>query len=151
STSPPRRRATGAMAPAPRATRAARGSSRGARPASLDRDELLLAQRRREPLVRLGHLVPAGQRAHRAHPAVHVRETLEAHADEIARREDPGAEVVGDRNLVAAQILLAAENALVEHLEPHLGLVAAPLDRRALRLLGRADVVREDLRVDEVV
>jgi len=69
-----------------------------------------------------------------------------------SRTQHLRAEIVGDRDLVAAQIgLLRTDQALVEDLEPTLGLLLAPGNGRRLRLVAAPLVRREGLRVNEAV
>jgi hypothetical protein len=65
---------------------------------------------------------------------------------------DIGGEIVGDGDGVAAEICLAlAEPVVVQRLQPSLGALAAPGERALLDLVGRAPVVREELRIDEAI
>jgi hypothetical protein len=70
----------------------------------------------------------------------------------FGERDHSRAEVVGNRDVVAAKVLLAgAEQMLVEDLEPELRALLAPLDRSCVGFVAPALVMRKDLRVDETV
>jgi hypothetical protein len=66
------------------------------------------------------HLGPALERLHRRHPAGDVRVLVEAAADRFGAEAHDRAHVVGDRDLVAADELVLAEDRLVQDLEPAL-------------------------------
>src|SRR5690348_17957524 len=74
-------------------------------------------------LVDLGIARPALQRVE---PARDVGIGLEAAADDFADLDDRAAEIVGDGDVVAAEILFVAENVIVEDLQPALRIVLAP-------------------------
>ena len=88
--------------------------------------ELLL-----EAVEHLVHLRPALELLHVVEPARDVRIGRHVAADQLAERHEAGAEIVRDRDRVAGEILVVRPDVVVvEHLQPALRLLLAPLDRR---------------------
>jgi hypothetical protein len=108
-------------------------------------------QRAREAVHHLPGLRPALELLHVAEPALDVRIGGEVRANDAAGRDERRPVVVGERDLVAAQVLVLADDVVVEHLEPAGGALLRPRERALLVLVARALVVREGLRVDQAV
>src|SRR5215470_9411445 len=95
--------------------------------------------------------VPARQLLHIGEPALDVGIGRKIATDELAERDDAGPEIVGDGDLVTAQILLRADPMIVEQLEPVLGVVLRPLDGGGLGLVAAPFMVRKKLRIGKAV
>src|SRR6185295_508864 len=86
---------------------------------SLQGFELLRLDHVGETVEHLVDLRPALQLLHVAEPALDVGIVAEVHADDLAERDEARAEIVGDRDLAAAQVLvLRPDPVLVEDLQP---------------------------------
>ncbi len=104
-----------------------------------------------EAVERLVDLRPTVQLLHVAEPALDIGIGGEVAADDLAQGQDAGAEIVRDGDLVAAQIGLGSDPVVVQELEPNQRALLAPGEGRGLRLVAAALVVREQLRVGQVV
>src|SRR5204862_625776 len=114
-------------------------------------DETLPFQRAGESVERFVDLVPAREAAHAIEPARDVRIRSVRAADELAGFDHHRAEVVCDRDALAAHVCVAANQIAVEHLEPALSALEAAIDQCLLRgRIGEAEV-RQHLRIDERV
>src|SRR5271155_2992495 len=114
--------------------------------------ERLLFHRLDEAIEHLVDLGPARQLLHVVEPALDIWIGREVAADDFAQRHQSGAEIVGDRDLVAAQILLLRPDPMVvEDLQPALGVLLAELDRGRLRFVAAPLKMREELRIAEVI
>ena len=88
----------------------------------------------REAVEYLVDLVPGLQLAHLAEPALDVGTGGEVAADDVTQRCDGGAEVVGNRELVAAEIcMVRPAPVIVENLQPFPRALLAPVDRAGVR------------------
>ena len=95
---------------------------------------------------------PARQLLHVVEPALDIRIGREVAANDFAERHQSGAEIVGDRDLVAAQILVVrADPVVVEDFQPALGVLLADLDGGRLRLVAAPLLIGEQLRIGEIV
>jgi hypothetical protein len=118
----------------------------------LERVELLVLDRLGEAIERLVDLGPARQALHVGEPALNVRIGREVAADDFAQRQQARPEVIRDGDPVAAQVgLVRAQPVVVQDLQPTLGPLLAPDDRRLVRLVGRPPMMREQLRVNPAV
>src|SRR5688572_18006243 len=113
--------------------------------------ELGVLHRAGEAVEHLVHLVPGLEPLHALVPALQVRIRREVGADELGQADERGGEIVGDGDLVAGEILLLADQALVEDLHPGLGALLRPGELAFLVLVGRPLVERKDLRIDQAV
>ena len=98
------------------------------RPSSERHERRILGGRHHavEGFVRLR---PVRPRLHRRVPARNIGKLRKIAVCDFADRDDSRAEVVGDRQLVAAQeFLLASEQVPIERAQPELRLVPSPLD-----------------------
>src|SRR5436190_14923466 len=114
--------------------------------------ELLLLHGPYEAVENFVCLRPVGTRLHRGVPAREIRKLLEVAVNQFGERNHSRAEIIGNRDVVAAEVFPAgAEDVLVEDFEPELRALLAPLDRTGVRFLALTLVMRKDLRVDETV
>src|ERR1700692_1987239 len=114
--------------------------------------ERLLLHRLDEAIENLIDLGPARQFLYIVEPALDVRIGREVAADDLAERDQRSTEIVGDSDLVAAQILLfRADPMVVEDLQPALGILAAELEGRCLRLFAAPLQMRKQLRIAKII
>ena len=119
---------------------------------ALQRHELLALHRLAQAVERLVDAAPARQLLHRVEPAPHVRVGRVVDADQLADRDDAGAEVVGDGELVAAKIrIFRPDPMLVEDLQPALGVLLAEVEGGSLRLVTAPFEMREELRIAQIL
>ncbi len=121
------------------------------RDADLDRDERLVLQCGHHAVERLIHLGPVRARLHRVEPARDIRIRGEIAPQGFSHGKKSRAKIVGNRDFPAAKVLVAADQVLIEDLEPFLALVLAPGNDAALLVLGRTFVMGKQLRVDQPV
>src|SRR5262245_60191275 len=103
--------------------------------------------------VELGvDLVPIGKFFHVAKPARHVGVFREIDPDHLTEGHEARAEIVRNGNLAPAQIgLVRPDPMVIQDLQPSLGVLAAPFDRRGMRLIAPALVMREELRIAQAI
>src|SRR6202035_1865396 len=143
---PPNQRSVFAVTMAPATAQATAGDARSGA------HELLALIGSHEAAEHLIDLVPRLQLLHIAEPALDVGVSGEIAIDQFADRHDGGAEIVGDRQLVAAQILIFRPDPMVvENLQPVFGALLSPGHGAGMGLVATALVVRKQLRVDQPV
>src|SRR6266511_2885133 len=97
-------------------------------------------------------LVPARQLLHVGEPAPYIGIGREIAADELAERDDPGAEIVRDGDLITAQILpVRPDPMVIEQLEPFLRIRLDCFEHCGLSLVAASLQVREQLRIGKIV
>jgi hypothetical protein len=97
-------------------------------------------------------LFPMLELFHVAEPAGDIRIFAEIDVDHLAERNEARAEIIGDRDLIAEEILVVrSDPVVVQDLEPLFRIGLAPFDRARMCFVAAALVMGEYLRVAEVI
>jgi hypothetical protein len=84
--------------------------------------------------------------------ALDVGISREVAVNQFADRHQTGAEIVGNREFVAAEILFVwPDPVVIENLQPFLGSLLSPSDGAGVCLIAAALVVRKQLRIDQSI